>query len=127
MTKAKATEIREAEQRAAVVGVKGCFCARRVMVENTLALRKRLVREIRSSKPEVVVCGDPLCLVSPTYINHPDHRAVAERRLTPLPAGQPNLFEELAEEGLTAHKVRKFMWTPGTTRLMFTSTCRRLI
>ena len=42
-------------------------------------------------------------------INHPDHRAVAGATVDAVfPAcGQPNLFEELAEEGLTAHKVRK--------------------
>jgi LmbE family N-acetylglucosaminyl deacetylase len=43
------------------------------------------------------------------YINHPDHRAAAQAALdaTFPAAGQPNLFEELTEEDLTAHKVRK--------------------
>jgi LmbE family N-acetylglucosaminyl deacetylase len=114
MTKAKATEIREAEQlaAAAVVGVKKVVFLREPdgMVENTLALRKRLVREIRSFKPEVVICGDPTIVwVGPNYINHPDHRAVAGAAIDAIfpAAGQPNLFEELAEEGVTAHKVRK--------------------
>ena len=54
--------------------------------------------------------GDPTIVWSgDDYINHPDHRAAAQAALdaTFPAAGQPNLFEELTEEGLTAHKVRK--------------------
>jgi len=60
--------------------------------------------------------GDPTIVWSgDDYINHPDHRAAAMAALDAAfpAAGQPNLFEELAEEGLTAHKVRKVyanMW-----------------
>ncbi|MGB0385292.1 MAG: PIG-L deacetylase family protein [Ardenticatenaceae bacterium] len=114
MTKARATEIREAEQiaAAAVVGVKDVIFLREPdgMVVNTLDLRKRLVRQIRRVRPEVVITVDPTVLwVSDTYINHPDHRAVGQAALDAVfpAAGQPNLFEELAEEGLRAHKVRK--------------------
>jgi len=114
MTKAQATEIREAEQLAAaeVVGVKEVVFFREPdgMVENTMALRKRLVREIRRFRPEAVITGDPMMLwVGGEYINHPDHRAVAGAAIDAIfpAAGQPNLFEELAEEGLKAHKVRK--------------------
>ena len=114
MTKIRAREIREAEQQAAadVAGVQEVVFLREPdgMLENTLALRKRLVREIRRFKPEVVVTGDPTTLwTGPTYINHPDHRAAAGATIDAVfpAAGQPNLFEELAQEGLTAHKVRK--------------------
>lgn len=114
MTKAKAAEIREAEQQAAadVVGVKEVIFLREPdgMLENTMALRKRLVREIRRFKPEVVITGDPTVVwARDTYINHPDHRAAAGAALDAIfpAAGQPNLFEELADEGLTSHKVRK--------------------
>jgi LmbE family N-acetylglucosaminyl deacetylase len=114
MTKKRAAEIREAEQWAAaeMVGVKEVVFLREPdgMLENTIALRKRLVREIRRFKPEVVITGDPTILwAGPTYINHPDHRAAAGATIDAIfpAAGQPNLFEELAEEGLTAHKVRK--------------------
>ena len=114
MTKQKATEIREAEQiaAAAVVGVKDVVFLREPdgMLENTLALRKRLVREIRRHKPEVVITGDPTIVwATATYINHPDHRAAAGAALDAVfpAAGQPNLFEELADEGGTAHKTRK--------------------
>jgi LmbE family N-acetylglucosaminyl deacetylase len=73
-------------------------------------VRKKLVREIRKYKPEVIMTGDPTIVWSGSdYINHPDHRAAAMAALDAAfpAAGQPNLFEELALEGLTAHKVRK--------------------
>ncbi|MEW5961340.1 MAG: PIG-L deacetylase family protein [Chloroflexota bacterium] len=114
MTKEKAAQIREAEQMAAagVVGVKEVVFLREPdgMLENTIALRKRLVREIRRFKPEVVITGDPTIVwATSDYINHPDHRAAAGAALDAVfpAAGQPNLFEELAQEGITAHKVRK--------------------
>ena len=114
MTKAEAGRIREAEQSAAaeVVGVQEVVYLREPdgMLENTMALRKRLVREIRRFKPEVVITFDPTALwVGEEYINHPDHRAAGFAAVDAVfpAAGQPNLFEELAEEGLEAHKVRK--------------------
>jgi LmbE family N-acetylglucosaminyl deacetylase len=123
MTRAQATEIREAEQRAAaaVAGATEVIFLREPdgMVVATLELRKKLVREIRRFRPEVVITGDPQMLwAGEGYINHPDHRAVALAAVDALfPAsGQPNLFEELAEEGLTAHKVRKVFvnnWREG--------------
>jgi LmbE family N-acetylglucosaminyl deacetylase len=114
MTKTKAAEIREAEQlaAAAVLGVTEVIILREPdgMLENTITLRKKLVREIRRFKPEVVICGDPTVVwAGENYINHPDHRAAAGAAVDAVfpAAGQPNLFEELAEEGLSAHKVRK--------------------
>lgn len=114
MTKARATEIREAETLAAakVAGVEDVTFLRvgDGMVENTMALRKRLVREIRRFKPEVIVGLDPTMMFTPMGgINHPDHRAVGEATMDAVfPAsGQPNLFQELEEEGIYAHKVRK--------------------
>jgi LmbE family N-acetylglucosaminyl deacetylase len=114
MTRARAAEIREAEQLAAaeVVGVKEVVFLREPdgMLENTITLRKRLVREIRRFKPEVVICGDPTVVwAGENYINHPDHRAAAGAAIDAVfpAAGQPHLFEELADEGLTAHKVRR--------------------
>ena len=74
------------------------------------ALHNAMTREIRRYQPEVVITGDPTVVwAGDTYINHPDHRAVAFAAVDAIfpAAGQPNLFEELAEEGLRAHKVRK--------------------
>ncbi len=109
-----AMEIREKEQRAAaaVVGVQEVIFFREPdgMVENTMALRKRLVREIRRFKPEAVVVTDPTVLwAGEGYINHPDHRAVGAAAVDAIfpAAGQPHLFQDLREEGLEAHKIRK--------------------
>jgi len=114
MTTQRAGEIREAEQRAAaeIVGAQEVVFLREPdgMLQPTLDLRKKLVREIRRFKPEVVMCGDPTVVwAGDDYINHPDHRAAATAALdaTFPAAGQPNLFEDLAAEGLTAHKPRK--------------------
>lgn len=114
MTKDKAVKIREKEQLAAaeIVGVEDVVFLREPdgMLQPSLDLRKKLVREIRRFKPEIVICGDPTIVwAGDTYINHPDHRAAATAALDAIfpAAGQPNLFEELEEEGVTAHKPRK--------------------
>lgn len=114
MTKERAVAIREAEQRAAaaVVGVTDVTFLREPdgMVEPTIALRKRLVRELRRFRPEAVLSGDPTLVFVPNGgVNHPDHRAVGTAAIDAVfpAAGQPNLFEELEEEGLTARKVRR--------------------
>jgi LmbE family N-acetylglucosaminyl deacetylase len=114
MTVEKAAVIREDEQREAarITGVHEVVFLREPdgMLQPTLELRKKLVREIRRFQPEVVVCGDPTVIFSgETYINHPDHRAAATAALdaTFPAAGQPNLFQELEAEGLHAHKPRK--------------------
>ena len=62
MTKEKAAEIREKEQLAAakIIGVEDVTFLREPdgMLQPTLELRKKLVREIRRFKPEIVVCDD---------------------------------------------------------------------
>lgn len=119
MSRAQATEIREAEQRAAEV----IFLREPDgLLQATLELRKRLVREIRRFRPEVVVCGDPTIVwAGNDYINHPDHRAAATAALdaTFPAAGQPNLFEDLESEGLKAHKPRKVYVTSWDTADVF--------
>lgn len=114
MTKERATEIREAESREAarIAQATEVIFLREPdgMLQATLELRKRLVREIRRFKPEVVVTGDPTIVwAGADYINHPDHRAAATAALdaTFPAAGQPNLFEEISSEGYLAHKPRK--------------------
>ena len=114
MTREKATEIREAESRLAaeIAGAHDIVFLREPdgLLIPTLELRKRLVREIRRYRPEVVMTGDPTALWSGgDYINHPDHRAAAAAAIdaTFPAAGQPNLFQEMEGEGLKAHKVRK--------------------
>ncbi len=114
MTRARATEIRETEslEAARIAGASEVIFLREPdgMLQPTLDLRKRLVREIRRFRPEVVMTGDPTIVwAGADYINHPDHRAAATAALDAVfpAAGQPNLFEELKEEGFSAHKPRK--------------------
>lgn len=123
MTRQKAAEIREAEslEAAKIAGAAEVVFLREPdgLLQPTLELRKKLVREIRRHQPEVVICGDPTIVwAGEDYINHPDHRAAAQAALDAVfpAAGQPNLFEELEEEGLKAHKVRKVyvtVWGEG--------------
>jgi len=114
MTREKAAAIREEESKEAakIAGATEIIFLREPdgLLQPTLDLRKKLVREIRRFKPEVVLTGDPtVVFASEYYINHPDHRAAATAALDAVfpAAGQPNLFQELEDEGLEAHKVRK--------------------
>ena len=114
MTKAKAAEIREAETIAAakLIGVDDVTFLREPdgMVVNTLELRKQLVRQIRRFRPEVIIAMDPTVMYTAMGgINHPDHRAVGEATMDAIfPAcSQPNLFQELEDEGFFACRVRK--------------------
>lgn len=114
MTRKKASEIREKEQKEAalITGITEIVFLGEPdgMLQPTLELRRKIVREIRRFRPEVVVTSDPTRVWSGnSYINHPDHRAAATAALdaTFPAAGQPNLFEEIAEEGYQAHKPRK--------------------
>ncbi len=114
MTREQAGQIRENEtvEAAKVVGVSDVTFLRVPdgMAENNMALRKRLVREIRRFRPEVVITGDPTLLFTSTGgVNHPDHRAVGAAAIDAVfpAAGQPHFYEELEQEGLKAHKVRK--------------------
>lgn len=117
MTRQQAIEIREREQREAarICGVEEVVFLREPdgMVEPTLGLRKRIVREIRRFRPEAVICGDPTVVwAGASYINHPDHRAAAQAAIDAVfpAAGQPNLFQEIEEEeGFLAHKPRKVL------------------
>ncbi len=75
-SRAKVARIREREQEAAayVLGTKRVAFLRHPdaeLVEN-LELRAELVREIRTSKPDVVLTFDP----NVAYRYHPDHRVV---------------------------------------------------
>jgi LmbE family N-acetylglucosaminyl deacetylase len=114
ISRAKAMEIREAEQRAAcqLAGTTEVVFLRETdgMVVNTLELRRRLVREIRRFRPEVVLTMDPTVVwARENYINHPDHRAVGMATLDAVfPAsGQPHVFQDIEIEGYTAFKPRK--------------------
>jgi LmbE family N-acetylglucosaminyl deacetylase len=126
MTRELAAKIREGEQREAaeITGVQEVVFLGEPdgMLQPTLDLRKKLVREIRRFRPEVVVTGDPTRVWSGnSYINHPDHRAAATAALdaTFPAAGQPNLYEDIGEEGFQAHKPRKVYVTSWETADVF--------
>lgn len=105
---------REAEQREAarILGLADCIFLgyEDGMVVPDLKLRRDIVRVIRQLKPDVVVCDRPDgFFYSNSYINHPDHRAVATAVLEAVfPASQNHrYFPELLAEGLEPHKVRE--------------------
>src|SRR5260221_7340342 len=114
ITREQAAAIREPEQIAAAkhIGVNNVVFLREPdgMLEPTMALRKRLVREIRRFRPDTLITGNPQTLwAGDGYINHPDHRAAATAAIDAVfpAAGMPTLFKELEAEGLTAHKTYK--------------------
>lgn len=114
LSREQAQQIREAEQSKAaeIAGVHDVVFLREPdgSVVNTLELRKKIVREIRRFKPDVLICQDPtVVFASDGYINHPDHRAVGMAALDAVfpAAGQPHVFQELEAEGLTAHKTKR--------------------
>jgi LmbE family N-acetylglucosaminyl deacetylase len=76
-------------------------------VEPTLALRWDIARTIRRVKPDVVMTMDPNFRYSENYINHPDHRAVADATLGAIMPTANTLLAalDLAEEGLEPHDV----------------------
>lgn len=80
------------------------------MLQNTLAVRRDLVRVIRELRPEAVITMDPgNRWFGRGYINHPDHRAAADAALDAIfpSARDARAFPELLrDEGLEPHKVR---------------------
>jgi LmbE family N-acetylglucosaminyl deacetylase len=114
MTHEQAIKIREAEslEAAKIAGVEQVIFLHEPdgMLQATMELRKKLVREIRRFRPEVVVAGDPTVVwASEDYINHPDHRAAALAAVDAIfpAAGNPMVYQEMEAEGLQAHKPRK--------------------
>ena len=87
-------------------------------LEPTLELRRDLARLIRKFKPEAVVIGDPQGMFYGNgYINHPDHRAVAQAALYAVfpSAGTRFIFPDLLEEGLEPHNVKR-VYIHGTEK-----------
>lgn len=103
---------RETEQRAsaAYLGVEEVIFLRQRDGEvfDTLDLREGIVREIRRSKPDVVVTHDPLTRM---LRQHPDHRAVGFAALAAtFPACRlASFFPEHAASGLEPHSVHMLL------------------
>ena len=106
--------LREREQRAAadVIGYEGVSFLHQPdgALVNDLALREQLVREIRTFKPDAVLCTDPEALFHRGGgVNHTDHRAAGMAAVDAVyPAARnPMAFPELARAGLEKHVVRR--------------------
>src|SRR5918999_1913158 len=120
MSPSELADIRKREQREACdrLGVKGLvfLSYEDGVLQNTLALRRDIVREIRPFKPDVVICQDPtMRWTAQGYINHPDHRAAGDATLDSVyPSARDALvFPELLCEGFEPHKVRE-VYLAGT-------------
>jgi LmbE family N-acetylglucosaminyl deacetylase len=79
-------------------------------LQPTIGMRRDLTRVIRRAKPDLVVCSDPTVrFYGNAYMNHPDHRAVADAALDAIfPSSETSaIFPELLAEGLPPHKVKQ--------------------
>lgn len=107
MTPAEVGARREDEQSEAarILGVRDVAFLRwpDSEVEPTLVLRRELVRQVRTFRPDLVITHDPI----PPYRLHPDHRAVGRATLDALfpCARDPLTFPEHLKEGLEPHMV----------------------
>ena len=106
--------IREKETHAAarILGVKEVVLLGYAdgTLQPTIGMRRDLTRVIRRVKPDVVVCSDPTVrFYGNAYMNHPDHRAVADAALDAVfPSSETSaIFPELLGEGLPPHKVKQ--------------------
>ena len=104
--------VREREQRAAadVIGYDGVTFLHQPdgALINDLALREQLVREIRTFKPDAVLCTDPEAMFHRGGgVNHTDHRAAGMAAVDAVyPAARnPMAFPALARNGLDKHVV----------------------
>ena len=85
-------------------------------LEPTLNLRKDIAREIRRSRPEILICQNPIRTLSVGRgSGHPDHIAAGESALSAVfPTARDRLtFPDLLEEGLEPHNVSE-VWIMGT-------------
>lgn len=73
--------------------------------------RKKVAREIRKTRPDVVATFDPLLIYQRGRINHPDHRTAGQIVIDAIfPAvGNSAFFPEFLEEGLAPHQVEE-LW-----------------
>jgi LmbE family N-acetylglucosaminyl deacetylase len=105
--------IRETEQRAAadVLGVKSVTFLGETdgLLEVNPATRKKVCRELRRLRPDVLVAPDPSRLWSDdrTYINHWDHKQAGLLALTAVMPDAPTrvMFQELEDEGLEPYEI----------------------
>src|SRR5947207_5019347 len=112
VTREQMRPIREREQRAAadVLGVKSVTFLGEVdgMLEVNLDTRRKVCREVRRLRPEVIVAPDPSRLWSGRgYVNHWDHKQAGLLALTAVMPDAPSrpMFPELLDEGIEPFEV----------------------
>ena len=106
-------QTRETEQQnaAKILGVEKVYFGKFTDGElaNTAPVRHKIVRLVRTLKPDIVITTDPTMIYSEKYgfINHPDHRAAGHAALDSVfPfARNARTFPELWDEGLKSHSV----------------------
>lgn len=112
ITRNQLIAMRKIEQRAAaeLCGVKQVLFmgVEDGFLRPTRAIRKRVTREIRRIRPELIICPHPdRYLVGDSYINHPDHRnagLVALEAIFPA-ADNPMFYPDMADEGYLPHQI----------------------
>ena len=119
ITQAELSDIREQEQMEAgkVLGLKGVVFLgyEDSLLQPTLDLRRDIAREIRKSKPDILVCMYPMRNLDGHWgFGHPDHVASGEAAMSAVfPTARDHLtFPELTREGLETHKVSE-VWIVG--------------
>ena len=112
VTREELRPLREQEQRAAadVLGVASVTFLGEVdgMLEVNLDTRRKVCREVRRVRPDVIVAPDPSRLwYGNGYINHTDHKRAGELALTAIMPDAPTrpMFPELLDEGLEPFEV----------------------
>jgi LmbE family N-acetylglucosaminyl deacetylase len=116
---ARLAEIRrqEAEAAARILGAQEFVWMgmRDGYLEYTFDLRRDFARLFRKCRPHRYVVMDPAPTIEDRFINHPDHRAVAQASLdVTLTAGTtPGHFPELLEEGFEPWRGLRELWIAG--------------
>ena len=114
ITREQLIAMRKIEQRAAcdVAGVQNVIFMGEEdgFLQSTPELRKRVVRELRRIRPDLIIATDPdRYFVGDGYINHPDHRnagLVAIDAIFPA-SDNPMFYPDLADEGYHPHKIKQ--------------------
>lgn len=82
--------------------------------------RKKVAREIRRTRPNIVATFDPMLIYQRGRINHPDHRAAGQIALDAIfPAVEnPAFFPKLLDEGLPPHRIEE-LWLSSPVEANF--------
>lgn len=112
VTREQMRPIREREQRAAaaVLGVETVTFLGEIdgMLEVNLDTRRKVCREVRRHRPQVILAPDPSRLWSGRgYVNHWDHKQAGLLALTAVMPDAPSrpMFPELLDEGIEPFEV----------------------